>query len=1647
MLNNITNYDFDTSNYDIDYDTLLNTDIITESSKSIAVPSAFISSTLTFDLDNLKSSSPFLANNLHGANKANLKHLAPRDQQHSALKDLDPHFLRVFFETLLQEAMNTNGETKTALNDPFLYDNDNYDNEPLTINHSLSENKKAISCRLDYPKCLKLLYIDLEINGHSTYGMVDVGSTESIMTLSMSKALGIRIQKVTKPIEAKMANGTIQRYEYAAAVPITCKNHTSTHYFWISNSTITESIVILLGARVICDFQLIPVMHLKQVLSLRDPDDRVILADILEGCGALCTITPKDDTEDNIVYPQTTCRTADEIHLERPKPLRREKHYSVFYPEWKSYVTIKEMRTDPLIRKGNDLRVHWRKPLKSFGGKHQPSGIYKEFFDIHKPQLLNQASSLSLPLLQSITPAEKHKSLYKIYNHYERHPNIPFGNDDDEKNAADGDIHVVPMDDGNTITLQSSPESDSKSDLFYDQYYPDLNIVHVSRSTSEIMKEGVDQYIQRMEDNLNEDDLDHPEDGSNGPEHTVSTVHPELAYAFTELNQLNDSQREDIISILKVNQDLFESDPSRLTKSNLEPLTVHFDEKLKPFQQKSFHLSARENRIIEKQVRDFEMAGVYETSVSDYRSNYFLVTKEIPDSVDKFKLTQEEFEDLRFRGVIDYRELNKFVVDDRQTLPYANEIRDYVTGCHFFTVFDVKNGFLQFLIDTNSREKLAFNAAGRLMQPCVIPQGMKTSPALYQRAIETVLQPLLRKCCLVYMDDAILFSKTWKEHLEHLRLAFAQYRKYNVKLNPLKCKFGLSRVKYLGHIIEAGGARPDPKKIQAINAMKPPTTLKQLQVFLGMINYNQQYIEEWAKKTSPLYDLITDLNSQLKEHPKKAPIYNWTDECQRSFEALQASLASEPFLVHFDPLKDHVVSCDASGYQIGGILKQVEINPLTGKKEHRVVEYFSRKLTPTQQRYNSCEKEFFAIYKSLNHWHHYLWKDKPFIVETDAQAVSYMRKIKRGGLKTPPHSRRLLEWTIALEEYPFDLIHKKGVNNPDADCMSRANIESDSDDLEDYDSTHSISSVMPATPSILSCIFMLKSDSIDELIHRQSLDVFIQDKIDTLLSKTTTVKEYESVLKEYTIISGILYRNIADLNLKEKRSVLVLPESMIIDILEDAHSSLHHGGHLGYHKTLRKIKDKYWFPRMNSIILKFIATCDFCSRNKAKNRSIGMGRPLIFEFEGRSLYPFDFVAIDALDLHNIPSGRFRFALICVDLLTGFVICRPVSSLKYSNVLKFFTEHVFPFGIPLTIVSDNATSFKNIRWNDFCTKLDIRRRYITPYRPSSNGMAERAVRTFKQMATQWCEKNSNKWPDILPAVQLAYNTAIKKSSNYSPHFLLFGHPGRLGIEGDYEIPDGYSPLESLNPMNKDESLEDFMHRIKKHRDEALKNLLATGKKWKQRYDVNRRLSTFRVGDKVVKKIGRIPGGTSHSFFSKYGGPYLVIRVINDLCVEIMDMDGKEKQNIHVDQLKPYSSRDEDEELARLKQLRSDYNDGRSDQDDEETQDPMIDPLDDDNETIIYDPDFDAETDIETLEEEDPAPPVITPKHSGVTDVPGKLYDHKETEHRKRRRKKNKHPGDQQTPLSPIQRRPQTRSRSGITIRRPDKLNLAVVNERI
>jgi len=228
----------------------------------------------------------------------------------------------------------------------------------------------------------------------------------------------------------------------------------------------------------------------------------------------------------------------------------------------------------------------------------------------------------------------------------------------------------------------------------------------------------------------------------------------------------------------------------------------------------------------------------------------------------------------------------------------------------YFSVCDAKSGFHQIKVAESSKKYTAFFDGHRKLEYNFMPMGLMNAPMFFQMIGDQILGDL--DFVIVYIDDICIFSESMEQHSEHIRIVMERLAKYNLKLNPEKCKFFAEKIKILGHVISAEGIEMDPEKINAIIDKKPPNNVKSLEQFLGLANYYRNFIENFADLCAPLYRL------------KTASQWMWTEECDNSFKSLIKKFTENPILRQADMSKPFIIHADASNEAVGAVLSQID---------------------------------------------------------------------------------------------------------------------------------------------------------------------------------------------------------------------------------------------------------------------------------------------------------------------------------------------------------------------------------------------------------------------------------------------------------------------------------------------------------------------------------------------------------------------------------------------------------------------------------------------------------------------------------------------------------------------------------------------------
>jgi hypothetical protein len=360
------------------------------------------------------------------------------------------------------------------------------------------------------------------------------------------------------------------------------------------------------------------------------------------------------------------------------------------------------------------------------------------------------------------------------------------------------------------------------------------------------------------------------------------------------------------------------------------------------------------------------------------------------------------------RMCVDYRALNKAMVKNRYPLPRMDDLFDRLPGAKVFSRIDLRSGYYQIQITKGDEEKTTCHTRYVSYKFLVMPFGLTNAPATFCTLVNDIFREWLDDFVVVYIDDILIYSGSLEEHAEHLQKVFQRLRENKLYAKLEKCEFGVTEVDFLGHRITQEGLNMDDHKVKAIVDREPPKSVSVLRSFLGLASYYRKFIKNFTKIAAPLTNLLK----------KFAVIYEWEGACDEAFETLKGILVKAPMLKLPDFDKDFEIHFDAFDFVIGGVLVQ----------EGRPVAFESKKLSETERRWPTHEKEMWAIIPCLKTWGHYIGS-KDVVVWTDNVTLKYFAT-------QPKLSLKQVRWQDTLALFNVDIQHKPGKDNVVPDALS-----------------------------------------------------------------------------------------------------------------------------------------------------------------------------------------------------------------------------------------------------------------------------------------------------------------------------------------------------------------------------------------------------------------------------------------------------------------------------------------------------------------------------------------------------------------------------------------------------------------------------------
>uniref|UniRef100_A0A2N9HLG9 Integrase catalytic domain-containing protein n=1 Tax=Fagus sylvatica TaxID=28930 RepID=A0A2N9HLG9_FAGSY len=759
--------------------------------------------------------------------------------------------------------------------------------------------------------------------------------------------------------------------------------------------------------------------------------------------------------------------------------------------------------------------------------------------------------------------------------------------------------------------------------------------------------------------------------------------------------------KESLVQFLKENKDVFAWSHEDMPGINPSIIShkLNVDPSLRPIKQKRRVFAPERNNAIMEEVDKLLTANfIREVFYPDWLANVVMVKKSTG----------------KWRMCVDFTDLNKACPKDSFPLPRIDQLVDSTAGHKLLTFMDAFSGYNQIVMDESDQEKTSFITSRGLFCYKVMPFGLKNAGATYQRLMNRMFHDQIGRNVEVYVDDMLVKSKEEDVHLDDLRETFQTLRKYQMKLNPSKCAFGVYSGKFLGFMVSQRGIEANPDKIKAILEMQPPKSTKEVQRLTGRVAALNRFMSRSTDKCLPFFKTL-----------KKA--FEWTDECQQAFEELKRYLTEPPLL---SPSK-----------QGEELYLYLAVSP-TAVSSALIREEERRQLPSITQVERSGGRGKISAY------------GKASIRPSD------------GSEKTPP-------WSIELSEFDIDYRPRTAIK-----AQALADFIAEFTSKDDEPTTEDVEQTSKWTMNIDGIIDKgLRRNRCGLKITRRASKRRLRGKgrtHATLLAPgpaSNKLSQFESRRRSDQESSSNQSLQATEMNpVHVERNWMTLDDTNNLiterdttrqptrsQTIKDAWHRTRpsyvmreiHEGICGDHSGARALQRKivragyYYWPSLKADACKFVQSCDKCQR---------------------------FANLSCTRLRR----QLKFLVVAIDYFTKWVEAEPLATITERNIQNFVWKAVIcRFGIPRVLVSDNGKQFDNPRFRQFSQELGIHNHYSSPGHPQANGQVEVTNRSLLKLIKTRLEGAKGLWPEELPSILWAYRTTVRIPTGETPFRMTFG----------------------------------------------------------------------------------------------------------------------------------------------------------------------------------------------------------------------------------------------------------------------------------
>lgn len=1007
--------------------------------------------------------------------------------------------------------------------------------------------------------------------------------------------------------------------------------------------------------------------------------------------------------------------------------------------------------------------------------------------------------------------------------------------------------------------------------------------------------------------------------------------------AQLDISGLGTGQKKDLLTLLERNIDCFTADqdlPRRaLEERTMEDHKIELLEGTRPVKGPLYQMSPKELEELKRQLNKLLEQGHIRPSESPFGSPCLFAMKK----------------DGSLRFCIDYRMLNKATKKDATTPPLIREITSNIRGSKFFSTLDLHSGYYQIPMNPKDVEKTAFRTKFGNYEWLVMPFGLCNAPATFIRTMNNIFHQHLGEWLEIYIDDLLVHTTTWSEHLEKLQVLFDVMKNNHLTAKPKKCRFGQMEVAYMGFVIGRNLIRPDSSKVETLRNYPNPQTINEMERFLGLLKYLRHFIPNFTDKVRPLQEAIK--NKQKTKGKDTTPIV-WSEEMQGAKDEVIKTLTNEPTLAIPDPTLPKKIVSDGSAIASGFALLQQEKDGLW----HPIL-YHSVKKKPYQEHYGPYDSETLTIVTALDHCRPYIF-GQPITVETDHDSIKYLLNSEK------KLSHRHARWLDRLMEYNPTIEYVPGRRNTLADALSRlariTALESlggervttttslrttRTEEELDYDTEPEENNQREVQgykiPSTLGQVIkehgnreeipwsrrrrpklnqdqtrqdhgnqsennyqwkrpkkeLTRQQDVPEARLRPELrEQYLKDaEDDPFIQRLRDKKDHEELRSFYE--ENDIYYYIDQLG----RHRIILPKGKVrTEILKNQHDHPT-SGHCGRDRMLYKLQENFYFPKMDKMVRSYIATCMECQMMKSnKNQNLYTSEVMTTTGERWQHITMDFIT------HLPPSKKNRHDAIwtIVDRLTKRAHFIPVSTTATTKKLaKIYIKNIFRLhGVPMSIVSDRDPKFTADFWKHLWEELKTELRMSTVNHPQTDGQSENVNKQIGVMIRLYVNHAMDDWEELLPLLEFAYNSSMNRTIQMTP----------------FEADLGFNPRNTMELyVSKDTELlthEEFLERQKNNlqlchdhiRQAAMMNLDEHSKPIRQ----------YQENDQVLilTELIRDPNERErpkNKWKPTYSGPFRIKKKLSDKVYQIdFPEDIKVHPNVNVNFIRPFKVNEKD-----------------------------------------------------------------------------------------------------------------------------------------